>query len=489
MKRSLRGAPAPLLAGLLVAASMPPWGWWPLGLAGLAAYASIARDRRDDAPFGTGFWFALGWFAPATAWMWFLTAPGWIVALLLFASMHGAAGWAAARTARSDRGHHALVLATFHALTEAVRFSWPFGGVPLASIAIGHASGPFTGLAPWIGALGIGFTAMWWAFGTRRLLRGAILLLVAAVASSWNGVGSTGRAVTVTVVQGGGAQGTRAVDTDPREVMERHLAATRTIAPDPGRDFVLWPENVINTSATGLFADSREITEIAAEAKRLGVPFVVGITESSGPGAFTNAQVVVMPDGAVTGRYDKVRRVPFGEYIPMRGVLEAVGAPVDLVPRDARPGDARGWLDVPLRDGTEMRIAVAISWEIFFGARVNEGVVDGASLVVNPTNGSSYTWSILQTQQVASSVLRAREQGRWVVQAAPTGFSAFVTPRGEVRERTGIGEARVIEHRVELQRGRTPYSRLGNAFYVWILVAFASVLVARSRGFISRSPS
>ncbi|MFM9083226.1 MAG: apolipoprotein N-acyltransferase, partial [Actinomycetota bacterium] len=61
--------PAPLLAGLLVAASMPPWGWWPLGLAGLAAYASIAHERRAGSPFGAGFWFGLGWFLPATAWM------------------------------------------------------------------------------------------------------------------------------------------------------------------------------------------------------------------------------------------------------------------------------------------------------------------------------------------------------------------------------------------------------------------------------------
>ena len=41
------------------------------------------------------------------------------------------------------------------------------------------------------------------------------------------------------------------------------------------------------------------------------------------PGQITNAQVVVTPDGEVTSRYDKVRRVPFGEYVPLRGLLEA----------------------------------------------------------------------------------------------------------------------------------------------------------------------
>jgi apolipoprotein N-acyltransferase len=89
-------------------------------------------------------------------------------------------------------------------------------------------------------------------------------------------------------------------------------------------------------------------------------------------------------------------------------------------------------------------MAVAISWEIFFGGRVNDGVKHGGSFIINPTNGSSYTWTVLQSQQVASSRLRAMEQGRWVVQAAPTGFSAFIAPDGTVIDRTSVSEQEVI---------------------------------------------
>jgi apolipoprotein N-acyltransferase len=260
-------------------------------------------------------------------------------------------------------------------------------------------------------------------------------------------------------------------------VFEAHLATTRTITPRADRTAVVWPENVINITGDGTFAASRERDEIAAEARRLGVPFVVGITEDTGDGRFTNAQVVVQPDGSVTDRYDKKRRVPFGEYMPMRSILDSLGAPVELVPRDAVPGTAPGHLDV---DG--VRMAVAISWEVFFGGRVNEGIDGGAQVIVNPTNGSSYTWTILQTQQVASSRIRAREQGRWVLQVAPTGFSAFVSPDGEVLERTGISERRVIERTVDLHTGRTPYSRLGNAPYIWALLAALGFLLLRARG-------
>ena len=100
---------------------------------------------------------------------------------------------------------------------------------------------------------------------------------------------------------------------------------------------------------------------------------------------------------------------------------------------------------------------------MFFGGRAREGVKAGGELIINPTNGASYTGTILQTQQVASSRLRAIETGRWVVQAAPTGFSEFVTPDGDVIDRTAVSEQAVIRHVVELRTGRTWYVTLGDA--------------------------
>ncbi|MFM9132297.1 MAG: apolipoprotein N-acyltransferase, partial [Actinomycetota bacterium] len=302
------------------------------------------------------------------------------------------------------------------------------------------------------------------------------LAAVVVVSAPFDTTRHSGEA-TYALVQGGGEQGTHVGDVAPRDVFLAHLAATRTIRPSGSRTAVVWPENVINITGRGTFAESRERAEIAAEARRLGVPFVVGITEDTGDGAFTNAQVVVQPDGTVSDRYDKKRRVPFGEYMPLRGLLDALGAPVDLVPRDAVAGTTPGHVDAQ-----GIRMAVAISWEVFFGGRVNEGIDGGGRVIVNPTNGSSYTWTILQTQQVASSRIRAREQGRWVLQVAPTGFTAFVSPGGEVLDRTAISERRVVERTVDLHTGRTPYSRLGNAPYIWGLVAALALLMLRARG-------
>jgi apolipoprotein N-acyltransferase len=240
----------------------------------------------------------------------------------------------------------------------------------------------------------------------------------------------------------------------------------------------VWPENVVDVDT---FAGSDELALIAAEAERLGVPILVGVTEdvAGDPEHFTNAEIVVAPSGDVTDRYDKVRRVPFGEYVPLRGLLEALGAPVDQIGRDALAGSGPAVLDVPLADGSTVRVGVVISWEVFFGGRAREGVREGGGVVVNPTNGASYTGTIVQTQQVASSRLRAVETGRWVAQAAPTGFSAFISPSGEVIDRTAIGERAVIRHPVEVRTGDTWYTRLGDGpVIVTLLVAFLAVLAA-----------
>ena len=466
---------------------MPPWGWWPLSFAGLVVLSrlewkdSVSRRRT----LVTGTLFGLGWFLPALAWMWFLTAPGYLVAALLFATLHGIASTIVVAT---DAQRRLVVAPAVHTLVEVLRLSFPFGGVPLATLGIAQVAGPLNGVARLGGVIAL--TWITWQLSTlvatwrkptswRRWVLAACVVTVVAAGFAPRG-SDTGVAIDVVAIQGGGPQGTRAVDTDPRDVFERHLDATRSVEGRP--DLVVWPENVIDVAT---FADSVELTEIATEAARLDAPFLVGVTEDVDAESFTNAQVVVSASGEVVDRYDKVRRVPFGEYMPLRGLLDAIGAPVDLVPRDAMAGTGRARLDVPLAAGPvdELRTSVVISWEVFFGGRAREGVADGGGLVVNPTNGSSYTWTILQSQQVASSKLRAIETGRWVVQVAPTGFSAFVSPDGDVWSRTGVSERATIRRDVPIRSGDTVYVSLGDR--PWIvavgLVALTPLVTRASR--------
>jgi apolipoprotein N-acyltransferase len=472
--------------GFVVALAMPPWGFWPLAIVGVALLElSEGPTPSRAARWWRGFLFGLAWMSMGMGWMSQLTVPGYIAASLTFAAFHGVAALVSPGGRWRVIGRPAA-----HTLVEALRFSFPFGGVPLASLGISQAGGPLIVIArvggvillTWVVfQLGFALGAIvesaprrrpnWPAFG--GIAAAVVVLFLALVAPRGHETGAT---LDVAAVQGGGRQGTSALDVPSIDVTNAHLAATQTIQPDPSLDLVVWPENVVDTND---FANSAQFQAIVAEAKRLGVPLAVGVTEDvpGKPGRITNYQVVITPDGQVTSRYDKVRRVPFGEYVPLRGFLEAIGAPVDQVRTNAIAGEGPAYIELP----SGVRLATVISWEVFFGGRARDGVKHGGQALLNPTNGASYTGTIVQTQQVASSRLRAVETGRWLVQAAPTGFSEFVTPDGEVLDRTSVGERDVIRHVIPLRTGNTWYVSLGDAPWVvlvgltliasWILTA------------------
>lgn len=479
-------------AGVLVAVSLPPWGFWPLAVVGVLLFdLALGVDPTRRQRFAIGWLFGAGWMFVGMGWMIQLTGPGYVAAGVIFGGFHSVAAALAPGGRWRILGRPAM-----HTLAEALRFSFPFGGVPLASMGIAQVGGP---LAPVVGIGGV--ILVTWVVFQLGTLAGAVwtartdssswpgtalmsslaatVLIVVGVAHVAPDARSTGETLTVAAVQGGGEQGTSALEVPSVVVTERHLEATATIEPDPDLDLVLWPENTIDVDT---FATSEIAEQIVAQARRLNVPISVGLTEDveiDGARRFTNAQVIVAPDGEIVSRYDKVRRVPFGEYVPLRNVLERITSAVDRV-GDAVPGTTPAVLELPSGE----RLATVISWEVFFGGRVREGVELGGSAVINPTNGASYTGTIVQTQQVASSRLRAIETGRWVVQVSPTGFTAFVAPDGTVVERTAQREQRVLTHEIDLRSGFTWYTSLGDAPFIVALLAAATasvVLGSRTR--------
>lgn len=499
-----------MLGGVLVAAGIPPIGWWPLVVLGVACYVVAAEQTpaRARSQFAVSFLFAWSWLAPAMGWMWHLVPGGFIIAPLLFALGHGAAGSLAntvtLRTPMSLTTRIVLRLA-MHSLVECARLVVPFGGVPLAGLALGVADTRLAYLARLVGPIGVSFWLM--LIGglaaefflqrqtnssqspagghksSRAMLTLALVLIVVQLGAQLAPNGrATGETLRIAAVQGGGPQGVLAINTDPRDVTNRHLEATALVKPEDDVDLAIWPENAIDVRD---FSTSNVREEIAAESRRIGAPIAVGVTEDAGDN-FTNAQIVVDDEGNELSRYDKVRRVPYGEYIPLRSLLDALGAPVDRIPRDAVAGTAPAQIQVPHTGGGGSRpLAVAISWEVFFSARVNDGIAAGGQLVINPTNGSSYTGEILQQQQVATSQLRAIESGRFLVQAATTGYSLVVDPDGNVLRSLAIGEQGVIVENVALRTGRTVYSYLGDMSVALglsvVVVLFVAVARASSR--------
>lgn len=463
---------------------MPPWGWWPLAFVAMALVDRLLADVGWRSRLARGTVLGLALFAPTIIWITQLTAPGYVIALALFAGLTGAF----ATLVPPGVGRRPALVGAW-ALSESLRMVWPFGGVPLSLVAVGQVSSPLAGIARFGGVLGIAVATV--AVGVAvsaavgRQVRPAVLaaaavaalLAIAAIAPRGH---ETGKRLNIAFVQGGGEQGTRAISSDSRVVFQRHLDASAKVP--PGMDLVLWPENVVDTEFDVQHA--KEGLELQALARRLDAPLLVGTVEGVNDTQFRNSQQVINADGTWGDRYVKVQRVPFGEWVPFRSFIEHF-APDTLARRDATISHQSGLLHTEAAP-----IATVISWEVFFGHRARAAVAAGGQLLYNPTNGSTYTGTFVQTQQVASSQLRAIETGRWEVQVAPTGFSAFVSPSGQVHQRTGTSEQAVrVRRGVPLRAGTTWYVRCGDLPARLVaagLVALGWVLDRRGRGRPSR---
>lgn len=459
-------------AGLLIAFALPPWGWWPLAPAGIALWLWLLQDASLRSRIWIGWMVGIGWFGPSTLWMWGLTAPGYPVGVIF---AWGPMVAATSAVVPNDRRRFLVLPAAL------VAFEWlhshgPFGGVPLSMLGMTQTRALLLPIARIGGVLLLGAAVS--ALGVALYLvvaavraRGphpwqaplgilAVIMAVGLAGALWP-LGEPTGSITIAAVQGGGPQGTRYSTGEEPLVFERHMEATRGIPANSERDpenridLVVWPENAINVS--GRFEDHPWRAEVAAEADRIGAPIAVGAVNDSplGEDRFENFVVVVNPDGTLGDRFDKVRRVPFGEYVPLRFLFEPI-AGANLPPRDQVPGDGVAMIETGAGP-----MAVVVSWEVFFSRRVREGVHAGGQVVLNPTNGSSYWLTQVQTQQVAASQLRALESGRWVVQVSPTGFSAFVDPYGGVHQRSVISEDAVVTRTIDRYDSTTPAQALG----------------------------
>lgn len=366
-------------------------------------------------------------------------------------------------------------------LLEAVQTRFPFDGFPLPALVHSQLDGPFAGAAPLGGSLlvtasaasaGVALAALVLARGRSRIVPVGLAAALAGLPVLAGAAGRTEEAgsLDVAVVQGGGPRGLRAVFTDPQDTTDRQFAVTEQITGSP--DLVLLPETVI--SVDGSVAGSEGDRRTAELARFLNTSVVVGVVERHGLG-FRNAAVLWGSDGRILGRYEKEHRVPFGEYIPGRELLEQLTDLTALVPRDAIPGEGTALLDSPVGP-----LGVVISFEVLFADRVREAVTAGSEIVLVPTNAASYVTEDVPAIEVAGARMRALEFGRTVLQSAPTGYSVVVLPDGTVVEWSGLGEPALLRSVVPLRAGLTPYARVGDLPVLG--VAALALLVPMLRG-------
>jgi apolipoprotein N-acyltransferase len=454
-----------------------------LGLAGAGLLYWRLAGLGVRTRLWSGWLAGLGCYALGLFWA---RAFNWYgaLALILIEALFVAA---AAALTPPQRGR-ALAFVAAGTLTEALRMSFPFGGLPIGGIFLGQADGPLLQTARLGGPLlltasvlagGVGLATMVCALAARRRQAGgpslgrglvvlggvALLVLIGALAPDG---GAPVRTITVALVQGGGQRGLDKEEVAPASVFSAQVAATYTVTRRrPAPDLVLWPEDVI---ALGVpLAGSPQAALMSNLARQMRTTVVAGVTEPAPGNAFRNEIVAWGPTGRVVSEFEKVHRVPFGEYVPYRSFFSHL-ANLSEVPSDAVPGHGSGLMRTPAGP-----LGTLVSFEVFYADRSHSSVRAGAQLLIVPTNTSSYTTAQVPTQEVAADAIQAVETGRDLVQAAPTGYSTVVTQRGVVEARSVLARRQVLVATVALRRGFTPYDHLGDPPF---LIALALALAA-----------
>ncbi len=475
------------LAGLALALALPGPGIAPLVLAVPGLLLEAVRMAPTPRAAAVAGWLggvvhwavATHWVVPVMREYGGLPAGVAVLCLLgmaaILASTWGLAAWLVRVAAAPGRP---LVLASAWALTEALRegplFRFPWN--PVASVVT-----PWPELLaslPLWGAVGLGWALMAVGGGLWALLRGetrraglwtgasaaALVLLLGALAPPPAEVGPS---VRVGLIQPGTSLEEKWDPARAGEIVRRVERLTRSAAA-AGAQMVLWPESAVPGSLERNPGLTAWVERLARETRVTIVLNSIGWTAEGRP---TNAVYVVTPRGMEPGRYDKVRLVPFGEYVPWwarwgftEGLVREVGS--------FTPGRRAEPLATP-----HGRIAVAVCYEIVFPSLIAHQVRRGAGLVVTLTNDGWYGYSWAPPQHFAQAVLRAAETRRVVLRAALTGISGVIGPDGRVRGRLPVGRRGLLMAEVRRDTARTPRVRLGE-WWVWVALLLAVVGLA-----------
>lgn len=486
--------------GAVAALALPPFQFVPALVPAFTGLVWMLEGVHGPRAFRrgllTGFWFGFGHFvlgvhwivepllvdAARTAWLIPVALPGLAAVLAVFPALSCAVlvRWLGDASALA----RVFALAGLWTLFEVVR-AYVFTGFPWN--LVGYA---WSGVTPVmqttaaVGVFGLGALTVLMAAmpahlaapgaGAGRRWTATVLATLALPALLWaagvariDGAERPGNAfvpdVRLRIVQANIAQRDKWNPDLRVGNLERHLALSAT--PDgPPPTHVIWPE----TAVPFLLANDPLARLQAARAVPAGGALLTGSVRAvfdGGARQLRNAMLVVDDQADIQRVYDKSHLVPFGEYVPLRGVL-----PIDkIVPGqgDFVPGAGRVLLDVPGLPA----VTPLICYEAIFPGRVTPPG-ERPGWLLNLTNDAWFGDFAGPRQHFAIAAARAVEEGLPLVRAANTGISAVVDPFGRVVGQLGIGETGVLDSGLPRALDPTPYARWGDLVPIILSLVF-----------------
>jgi apolipoprotein N-acyltransferase len=495
------------LAGAASAFAFEPAGLWPLLPVAFALLCEfICRSNGLWRALLTGWVFGFGQFVIglnwiATAFTFQSTMPAWlgwiaVVLLSLYLAVYPAmAAGLAWRFGREDRVVLVSVLGGAWAITEWLRGTM-FTGFPWNPAAAAFAPTPLITVTALIGTYGLSGLvvllggAIWLEYYKKWL---PLLVIVAATAFLWvlpsSPVPRDPLAIlNVRIVQPNISQNELWRPGFQDEAARR--LATLSGPPSAEPRLLLWPESAVTEplqdgrtdehQAFAQFERTRAAAVLGPNDRLLTGGIAIASKDGVSISGAANSIFALAPGGTIIARYDKAHLVPYGEYLPMRPLLSAIGlsrlAPGDL---DFTPGPGPRTIDL---GGQWGKVGLDLCYEIIFSGHVVDEK-NRPEFIFNPSNDAWFgRWG--PPQHLAQARLRAAEEGLPVLRATPTGISAVVDARGNIVKSLPWRTAGVIDAVLPpAANSPPPFARFGNVIplILGFLLIIGGIVLGRRR--------
>ncbi len=496
------GASLAIAAGLLLWLSSPPVGLWPLAWVALAPLMiSVSRSRGVAQAARRGYLF--GWFFLGPLWYWTgWTIVGWTGSPIGWLAWFGLtlvlalfyAAWAGAAWKISRIQNPVLKVVGWASAWVVMEWARTLGSLSMPWEQLSYTQYhflPVLQISDITGAYGVSFllalvggAIAYWSLNPDRPDRsrplwfaGVATMMVCLYGSARLQQYDTGPSMVVADMQTG-VSSFNVPSPDAQYALYAGLTKSASVA-SPPPDLYVWPETGMPNDA---IHNPRAYEFLHALANKYDAAVVTGSRVDATLGTSeTNSSVMFLPGDGKPERYDKQRLVPFGEFIPFRGILDPiVGRAFQFPPDDVSVGPH----DSPMVGRTpkvgRFSIGTFICYESMYPMDVRAMTNLGADLLVTQSNDSWFRSTAARQQHIAAVTLRAIENRREVVRSTTTGITCVMDAEGRMIDRLPDDEPGYIDIVVHRMHGRTFYVRFGD-WFVLVCMLFLARLVWLAR--------
>ena len=441
-----------------------------ISLTGLFYLWERANTPKQAAKLG--LIFGLGYFIAGIYWIYISLhdvggMPFWMAGIATFCLCAFLALFPAIVGYFAKRSHQLLIVtAILWVLSEWVR-NWIFTGFPWLTVAYSQVPlSPLASYAPLLGTFGVSLAvtataSLLVSIAQQKNRRFSIcgllaIWIIGGLMSLLQWTTPIGNPLKVALLQGNTPQKLKWDEATTIQTINQYLGMVK----QADADLIILPETalpvVIDLSKNDLM-QSRFIAPFARIASQDHKAILLGtITQKND--AYFNSMVGINKDAATGQLYHKSHLVPFGEFIPLKGVFGWV---------------YRDWLNMPMSDLSRgdskqvpmllagQKIAVNICYEDVFGEEVISQLPE-ATILVNASNDAWYGRSAAANQHLQFSQMRALETGRMVLRSTNTGATAIISKEGDVLATVPQFSTIILKGLAQGYAGKTPFIRYGN---------------------------